>query len=131
MPPKTLSHLERYNAIRSLLLNQAEDDATVATAMGRAREIRDIEEAYELLALSDEHLALIGWTRVELIIAKDAKLGRQAVPFYLQAANERHITRMRVVSEQDGGGEESTVYVIPTRRERPQLPAIEVDGVEE
>lgn len=125
------THRQRYNAVVDLILRQAEDDAQVTTAMGRARELRDIAQAEAMLDLDDAQLRAMGWTREGLIIARDARLPKNGAPFYLHGHQERHNTRLRVAGEAaalDTTQKKAVSYYLPVAATTPQLPPQEIDA---
>jgi hypothetical protein len=97
----------RENALANALADVAEEDLAVAKISHRAHEIDDLETVRKMLALDDEQLSVLGWTRKELRIALDAKLPKKLAPFYLHAAHERSLMRWR-----NGTGEAASVTAL-------------------
>jgi hypothetical protein len=85
----------RENVLANMLADIAEDDAAVLLAAGRAKEIVSPEHALELLDMPDDQLQAMGWTRVGLHIALDAKRSTRESSYYLRIAHERSLLRWR------------------------------------
>lgn len=115
----------RYNRVQEALIEQAETDMEVTTAMNRAAELTSVDEGKRMLAMcTKEELAARGWTRKALIIAIDAKESRAHVSFYLAATQERHNTRLRATPPSQNNGARAPIFCLPKAVNR-QLGSVE------
>ena len=91
----------------------ANSDATILEVGKRAAEFLDPEEGAKLLKLTDPELAAAGWSRRELKVAIHACKPKSEVPFYMAAAQERHVNRMKTLPTEGGDGEKARGFILP------------------
>jgi hypothetical protein len=112
--PLTQVQTARLNTLVNRLIQQAENDADMADASMRGRQLASQEEGFALLKLTDRELEEKGWTREDLIIATHSVAPRGQVPVYLHAAHERHGLRIR--ARENAGAQDTPKakgYVLP------------------
>lgn len=103
----------RVNALVQGLVRQAESDFDISEATKRAATLRSVERGLEMVEVIDAGGSVPGWTREELIVAIDAKLPKNSAPFYLHAAHERHVHRIRARENSGNDRPGATMVVLP------------------
>jgi hypothetical protein len=102
----------RLGSVVEQFQRMANSDATILETTKRAADFLDPEEGIKLLKLTDPELAEKGWTRRELKVAIHACRPKSEAPFYMLAAQERHVSRMKTLPTEGGGSDKAKGYII-------------------
>lgn len=125
--PPVPSRVDRFNVLVERVQDQVEEDFNLLDAAKQAARLESVEQGMMLQQLSDEELGVLGWDRMVLNIAVDAKKSKHGRPSYLDFAHDRTITRMRNAQPTaTGNAGAQGVYVLPAPNKK-QLEAIDVD----
>ncbi len=88
-------------------------DCAILEAADRGQELLSHAAGLALYQKDDAELGALGWTRAQLRVAIHASLPKNLLPGYLQFSQERHITRMKTLPPDNGGGSKGAAFFIP------------------
>ncbi len=107
----------RLEPLVKVFERQGMQDVSLGEVSARAAEFPDVDTMIKMLSLSNDQLKELGWDRTQLHVCIDAKKPKSQVPFYLQAAHERSLARMKTLpTGEGGGGSAGAVYIPATAR---------------
>ena len=106
--PKKLALIPRdpeaeIEAIRADVVRLEIEDQKIVSATNRAADEDDLLVLQQMIHSDPERLARLGWTPKEVRIAMAANLPKSEAPFFMVAAHERTLARVRRHQEEAGG----------------------------